>query len=261
MSFHEVKSRTSAAPYLLIRKTMLKPCWIICTPRSGSTYLSSILNNIGMFKPQFSEYLGWKKHKFMTPVDLRSAPPFCKVLHVHLNRIFRQHDYLQDVSHTHELQFMQPRVSHRHYIEECLPGIRFVLLNRKNIVNQAVSYCLTSAISAKHQKSFFQMYSDSTHNEFLKTNVPITDEQLLEHFRVCTAYQHVWDKFIQDAGNVFVLDYEEIENKIGDLFEFIGIPQTHISPEIFKVPVYKAASDHNEAEALRSRLDLLTNSA
>jgi len=195
--------------------------------------------------------------KFIHPDDLKKfAPRFCKVLHVHLNRIFYRTNFLQDVSPEHEIQFMKPTKECRLFIESCLPGVRFVFINRVDTIAQAVSYCLAAEISKIKGHSFFQMNSKEQQTEFQNTIVSVSDETLFSFFKVCIAYRNVWDDFLE-GSNCFKINYEDIsEEKIGGLLDYLGFPNQKVSCD---VSTFTAASSRIDVSDFYQRLRSIAN--
>lgn len=232
-----------------------RPCWILCTPRSGSTYLSGILNQTNLFQPPFSEYLGWKKKAFIHPRDLQSPPTFCKVLHVHLNRIFQSPNLLEDIPCDHPLQFMKPQKNYRLFIEKQMPNIRFILLTRKDTIAQAVSYCVTAEVSKVQGKSFFQITSPRQQTEFKETLVSISDETLFKYYLACRNYDTIWDDFLEDS-DFFDLKYEDISDAtISELLKYSGHHPRKVHCDISaSLP---AVSSRKDVDEMRERLRLI----
>lgn len=204
------------------------PVWILCTPRSGSTYLSKIMNSTKNFNPPFAEYLGWKKNLFMNPESLKENPPvFCKALHVHLNRIFFDPSYLKDVEHNNYLQTKKPPLEAKTILEKSLPNLRFVWLKREDVIGQTVSYCIAS--EASKTKSFFNMDSKKKQQEFLDMPLCITDELLLSFYKTVLKYNDIWMDFI-GSSDVFFIKYEEInQSSLKELFNFLELPKENLT--------------------------------
>ena len=241
-----------------------EPCWIICTPRSGSTYLSHILNNSGDFTSNFSEYLGWKRGQFLSPTNLEvSAPKFCKVLHVHLNRIFYEPNRLENIPFNDIQQFLKPSMDARKYIEKCLPGIRFILLKRRDKIAQAVSYCMTSAISACNHTSYFNILTEESQIEFKNTEILISDDELLSYYNTILKYENVWDDFIVGSDNIFNIYYEDInEEGLKCLFKYLKISEDKIKDALDKTnsSIFKAATVRADSDKYYNKLYGLINS-
>lgn len=229
------------------------PCWILCTPRSGSTYLSKILNNTNLFNPNFSEYLGWKRNDFLHPNDLKNAPKFCKTLHVHINRIFHEPNFLKDIHHDNKLQFIKPKKQFRLFVEKQIPGIKFLLLERKDIISQTISYCVTTEISKIHKKSFFNMTSINQQEEFENTNISISDELLLSYFKTCTNYTGIWDEFLEGT-EFYKLYYEDINaTEIKNILNYLGHnKKSNISCETSNSLI--AVSKRKDVDEIKKRL-------
>lgn len=100
---------------------MNKPIWIVSTPRSGTTYLCDVLNRTGLFAPEFGEHFNLI-HGFRGDA-LRSDPAafrYCKAFPQQL----RGSDLtLRSVS-------------------EVLPGVVFVAVRRRSLLDRAVSLYL-----------------------------------------------------------------------------------------------------------------------
>lgn len=236
----------------MIKLKLLKPCWILCTPRSGSTYLASILNDTLLFDPIFSEYLGWKKKLILNPNDIKLCPKFCKVLHVHMNRIFYKPDFLQDIPINHNLQYLKPPKVSVEVIKKYFPNIKFVLLERKDCVAQAISYCVTSEVSNYHKQSFFNISEKNKYLKFKNTKINVSDDNLMKYYETCKKYKDIWSDFLLDVPH-FKLYYEEItEKKITELLNFLGCKTSNVNLHVKNT--YKATSDRNDFYILKQRL-------
>lgn len=100
---------------------MERPIWVVSTARSGTTYLCDVLNRTGLFRPEFAEHLNLV---YGNRGGLLRRDPgrfrFCKVF---------------------PEQLRNSGVTLRE-VAALLPGVRFVSLRRRSLVDRAVSLYL-----------------------------------------------------------------------------------------------------------------------
>ena len=116
------------------------PIWILSGPRTGSSFIASVLNDTKIFSPFFREWFHnnnikeiFCDKKLMSPFDYK-WPKFAKVHEDHFQKI----------------QKMFPLLN----IEEVIPKLKFIHLRRKNLIKQAISCLLyTSPSPRDRQKS------------------------------------------------------------------------------------------------------------
>lgn len=89
--------------------------WILTNPRSGSYFLSSLLNNSGKFNPLFKEYLNKDNDEFINPN--KEIPKNCKVHGYQFNTYFSSLDEL----------------------ENKIGKTKYILLERENIYDRVIS--------------------------------------------------------------------------------------------------------------------------
>lgn len=177
----------------------MNPCWILCLPRSGSTYLSNMLNNLNAFPafdmihPQLCHALNnkpgilQKNHAFgewlrlYTPSLLRQCPPpFTKAI---------RSQYLS-------LSLDGSKIA------SILPGIRFISLKRRDTAKQAVS------IYIAHELNQYHVYNQRMLRDYRQKTFVINPRKLIRVYRQVIAAQKTLDIF--STSPTYEIYYEDI---------------------------------------------------
>ena len=200
------------------------PCWILSYPRVGSNYLCGSLNQTKLFHPKVHEWINvrsdqvrdipdnythtrwepWKTIKNATKTDLMNEMP--RNLKVHC------FDY--------RLYFSQEDAK---AISEKLPDIKFIRLQRKDLVACAASYYL-----ARETKIFASLKSDVV--EHANTTVKLNHERIMECYGWVQNWDTEWDRFVKKTNHLDVF-YEDLvsgTSTLKQIFEFLGIPTSMV---------------------------------
>lgn len=186
--------------------------WVLCTPRTGSSFLCELLNGTGLFPPYshprltgvagpleggraFNEWL----RLFVGRADFEAAPPR------HVKAVF--HQYVEVFAsvpagrrqgagfggYAHRVP--GPVVAGalaaygRGYVESVLPGVRFIELTR-NAVDQAASTYVSRLTSRYH------LYTEGDLRDYERTRVGAVDDRLLlECYRDVRGLRGCWGGF------------------------------------------------------------------
>ncbi|MBM3911036.1 MAG: hypothetical protein FJ356_05250 [Thaumarchaeota archaeon] len=163
----------------------MTPCWIICSPRCGSTYLCDLLNNTNLFEPKFVEYFN---AQFTNPKLL----PFCKI---------------------QPNQWKKNKLNVR-IIRDKFPNIKFIQITRKNFIDRATSYCLANLSNiwsigdnvTNDPLNCFQKSKRTYINKEIKI-----DEDVLNHLTKSLILEIEKEKkIIEEIEPIIKVDYEEI---------------------------------------------------
>lgn len=177
---------------------MINPCWILCSPRCGSTYLCDLLNNTNLFKPPFSEYFNL--------LETPEFNPFCKV---------------------QPSQWVENKLSVQK-IKNFFPNIKFVQIKRKNFVDRAVSYYLadTSAIwSIGENKNAIGLDKfKKPKYEYLKTPIEINEEKLNRLINKLLIDIKIEYQITQEIGSILQINYEQISEPetLHKILQYVG---------------------------------------
>lgn len=226
----------------------MTPIWILCTPRSGSSYLSKLLDNSNAFPDTFDEKLAWKRHKYNSIRDLTTNPPICaKILHVQWNRL--EYGFEPgDISISSKQHVIKPTLTPTY-------PVRYIILERTDIIEHTLSYYIAAKTSKK--ESFFCLDSQQKQHEFLKTAVEQNDAEVLQYYQVVSQYRGIWDKFIGDH-DVLRINYEDLlknpQEELTKILRYCGVSGEYKEPKI-----YKAATARDDIVELKDWLKSLVH--
>lgn len=211
-------------------------CWLLTSPRSGSTYLQYLLNvNAGVpIRPaddrqqarySFGEHLSeqlcgsWE--------DLEEWDPIVSKVHCH--------------------QYGHYLLS-REAVKERFPGIRFVLLERRDSCAQAVSLALANHTGVT------QCTSERQLSEFRDLDPVLTDSELLDCHRAVLDYLAFWRNWLHTEQHLTVTYEALVESPreiVAEILDFLKTPYREISAA---VPLRKLFHPRSAAftERLRS---------
>lgn len=157
------------------------PMWILSNPRVGSSYLASFLNCIkrtaclrfNLFLPPFQEY-------YLDPDQATRPLPYYNKIHVH-----HFHKYLSNT-----------------VLEDCLPGIRYVRLVRRDYAAVAVSHFLARKLS--------QFVIQRCQKDQLRVDhVDYDYKEILDLDQQAKDWDGFWDSYLVAREHLF-LEYEEL---------------------------------------------------
>lgn len=199
-------------------------CWILCTPRTGSTYLCDLLNSSNLFVPEFREWFGQKLGIYNQPEDLERRPCFYnKVLHVQFNRIFNHHGRMIDDPIFDVCQTENPTAENRIKLETILKP-KYVVLKR-DIFQILVSYYVATLASASSGESFFVIRDHEKQKRFLQRQVGMDEKLLRRIYAVVKTYDEKWNLFLSGVDHLQVnydLLSENPREVVSNIFDFIG---------------------------------------
>ena len=214
-------------------------CWLLASPRSGSTYLQYLLNlNAGVPLQPHPEDRELSRFSFGE----------------HLNRSICQswEEFVAldpVVSKIHCHQFGHHLLRRKEFREQ-FPGMRFLLLERRNVFAQAASLALSNCTGIPHCST------DDDLLAFREASVEVDDDQLLRCHHAVLQYQKFWRNWLHSEPRLVVTYESLIENPqetIAIALDFLKVPYTEISLE---VPLFKLG--HPQTKELVQRLRLLT---
>lgn len=186
-------------------------CWILCTPRTGSTFLCELLNNSGAFEsyddPRLKERRGplergrafneWLR-LYEDALDFAQNPPGCLkcIFHQYLE-VFGKVDkskryapgYYPEV---YSLEFAATVLDEFNieFLRSHIQDLQFVRLTRRDVVSHSVSLYFARMTQQYH------IYSQEQLDEYLKRSVPYNRSIILPIHRDAVALNSVWDKFV-----------------------------------------------------------------
>ena len=167
----------------------MRPLWIVGYARTGSHVLSGYLNATGLFDPEIDER--------MSP-SMKILPfPAYSVVHSHH---FSSHFSFSDKS----------------YIEESLPGLRYIWLKRRDLVATTVSTFI-----ARKTKIYWTKFNGVVEQQ---SNIPVEfDESLFRLYCNVCARDKFWESYFTDDDEYITIYYENMD--LPRVFEFLDIDQ------------------------------------
>jgi LPS sulfotransferase NodH len=202
------------------------PCWIFSMPRSGSTFLCEMLNLTGLFDPLFAEYFNSTINK-STDIkkDFISNPfnyKFCKIQSFH---------------------FLKQKISFED-IKNVLGQVKIIKLDRINILDCIVSYCIsyassTYAISKNPTETALQTKTNnyvSDVNSFTRKNIPYINDFTINFCIDFVFYQKKYLNYILQNMSFLNINYEEISNDdfLPKIFDYLEIDKDNFDFKYLK---------------------------
>lgn len=228
-----------------------KPCWILSHWRSGSYYLSGILNTSGCFSPCFDEWLrggfgideeSWKRpwpkwqrigETLTRDKMLQTLPAYLKIHPVSLYSMFSPQD--------------------REEIEYWLPGMRYILLRRKDFVATAVSFYI-----ARHTDCWVA-YTDREIERQASIEIPVIRDELIDDYKCVLSWQNQWERFLEDVPRLETY-YEDIidnPNEIDRIVDFLDIGHSRQSMQKYRNVYATKKFRHPQTGEIRQLLDTI----
>lgn len=182
--------------------------WILATPRSGSTYLSELLNCSAKLTTPFAEHLSYKSGYRGDLEALALNPPqHCKVLHVQLNRITGHAGAALSDPLFDPCQTKAPSRDTRERLERknnfCYIRIR------RNFLDSLCSYYMSAVANAEIGRSVFTLSNSEDQKKFQHSRIK-RDKKLAQRLScVVRNYYSIWDEFV-DGIYVYEVKYESL---------------------------------------------------
>lgn len=202
-----------------------RPCWILTSPRSGSTYLCDLLNSTNLFGGKFTKDPPRKK------VDR-----WTEYTSIYYNKLFGVH-FLENPPVINKMHYWD-RINYwdqiNHYNnDEVIRDIVYVKVSRENLYEVTVS----KYISMQTQK--WNIRSENELKDFQKLTFEFNEKQIIrlhEETKIC---HNGWNDFLSNKEHL-VLTYENIVNN----------PQLAVQT-ILKAMGFKGSADLNHVNLPR----------
>lgn len=214
-------------------------CWLLTSPRSGSTYLQYLLNhNAGV-----PLYLVDDREQARYSFGEHLSRKFCRSL-----EDFLEWDPIVSKVHCHHFGAY---LIDRPLLKKRIPPTRFVLLERKDAIAQAVSLAMANNTGVT------QCSEDEQQRGFHAQTVTISDDQLLDCLKAVQDYIDFWHNWLHSEPHL-VVTYESLieepQATVAQVFDFLKTPYTDISLD---VPLRKL--DHPQTDGYVRRLQELVD--
>ena len=151
----------------------MKPCWILTTPRSGSTFLSRRLNQTGLFNPPFAEW--YNSETLFDEFLVKNPVPFCKI---------------------HKFQYNE-------HLPSFPKNVFFIHLTRKDLAEATVSQYF-----AGHTK-MWNTTCEKDLSEHANVDVPYNRDTMLRLYFDMIHESKGWVEFLKDKKHL-EFDYEDL---------------------------------------------------
>lgn len=203
--------------------TLRQPCWILCTPRTGSSYLCELLNNIGL--PKFNHknmnnnigplqydqtFNEWCRLYENFNEFLLEPPLFCKMIHHQLFEVVmnipKQNRYspgfYSNKYNIYDLERFSNNYNAEFFKRILYPDLKLILLKR-NIIDNAVSiYC--SRMTKK-----YHIYNKESLEDYHNTPINICAIKLLEAYNDAKMNENIWNSFLENQ-TFLSISYEDL---------------------------------------------------
>lgn len=227
--------------------------WILCSARSGSTYLAKILSELvgEPFPEAFSA--GGKYH---TKCDFEIEPcNYAKVLHIQFNRLFHPVEpFDPDPSKQAVRHLIRPTADDRMTVERYVQPSYIKL--RRDPVNQACSYYIASIANDLSDESFFYIDNPNKQKRLQNINITKDDDRATRMMTVVQSFNSIWDDYINDS-DCLTLVYENLDARhpstIRELADFTSksVTEVHEAMDVVDMKLYKAATSRPDIESYK----------
>jgi LPS sulfotransferase NodH len=194
----------------------MEPVWILGYQRTGSHYLSDLLNQTSLFEPIIEEWMNiydtllpkwpkWRSFEIGLKDRLQTLPPFCTVLRHHFLDFFRD--------------------DHKELIEQHLPGLRYIRLRRKDAIAVATSIYIARETNGHVIRSGKQQFAHK------HSPIKYSRRKLFQIYNTHTDLYYCWDKFLE-GSEALEVEYDDLNQNpyetMKRVYEFVGIDQEPI---------------------------------
>lgn len=207
------------------------PCWILCTPRTGSTFLCELLNQLKVFPafnhPSIENHTGnliakeqafneWPRLYNELTEFIKFPPPHCKMIY---------HQYLEVLNSVPNKEKQQIgwyeknkenqllKLQDCEFVKNIFPDIKFILLQR-NPIEQAASLYF-----ARHTKKY-HIYNEQELEEYLDIKIEEDQSKLLAAYKDALFFNSCWDGFLKNQQHLKI-KYEKLINQTKETLESI----------------------------------------
>lgn len=216
-------------------------CWLLTSPRSGSTYLQYLLNHnagVSLRLDPDRELARFSFGEHMSQV-------FCNSL-----EDFLLWDPFVSKVHCHHFG---AHLIDRPLLKARMPPVRYVLLERRDQVAQAVS------LATSNQTGVTQCNSNDKLANLHSQAVSLADDAMLACYKAVGDYHDFWRNWLHSEPHLTVTYeslVEDTKDTIAAIFDFLRTPYKRISID---VPLRKLC--HPETEGNCQRLKQLLEPA
>lgn len=203
-----------------------KPCWILCSPRTGSSLLCEFLNNFKSFPAfdhpaikslpntnllrsdnAFNEWcrLFSKLEEFTCHPPLYSKMIFHQYIEV-VGSVKKEKRYnVGWYENYHDKDFVDSTIRkyNSEWVKTIFPDIRYLKLKRNPIAHAVSLYF------ARHTKKY-HIYDKENLTNYLNTKIDLDISKLLECHSDVMVSNSCWNPFLSEKDNVLDVNYENL---------------------------------------------------
>jgi len=154
------------------------PAWILTNQRSGSTFLSSLLNSTNQFSSTFNEH--FHEHQIGMGNYKEWLPCNAKILKTHYKNVSSQ--------------------IKKNVIKTYHPNIKFILLRRKDPVAHTISQYFHKGLRVsfikKNQKRKMEKYENAS--------IPFNKQELISIYKETLLFWNNWDDFLEGEDYICI---------------------------------------------------------
>lgn len=192
-------------------------CWLLTSPRSGSTWLQFLLNhNAGM-----PLTIGEDRQQARFSFGEHMSEKYCRSLEE-----FMAWDPIVSKVHCHHFGAY---LLDRPLVKAQRPGVRYVLLERRDLVAQAVSLAMANRTGVT------QCGTHEKRRSFQERSIVVTDNELLACYKAVNDYQDFWRNWLHSEPHL-VVSYESLiespKESVAGIFDYLKTPCRDISLDI-----------------------------
>ena len=198
------------------------PCWILSSPRTGSTYLCDLLNSTGLFgnngtsDPVTGEVDRWTEYycaKFFKNSYIVNPPKINKIHYCQYENFFGNYD-----------------------VSNILPKMKYVLLRRKDICAVAVSkYFVTEGAPFMDNKERWNIHNEEEVKIMQNMKLKFNKQKMIMNYNKSKKEYFEWDNFLKDKQFIEI-EYEKlVEDPIGSTKKVLNYMGLEGSPYILDV--------------------------
>ena len=218
-----------------------KACWILCTPRTGSSLLCELLNNLGAF-PHF-DHPGLKHHR--GPLEVGQAfnewfrlydslphfldhpPPYAKVIFHQYAETFaniaRGRRYgVGWYPEKHDKNLLGAIIAKydSEFVRHVMPDMRFIRLRR-----EPVSHAISIYFARTTKK--YHIYSKGDLSNYMDSKIELNESKLIETYKDALDYDKAWDSFLKGDEELMDVDYDDLCNNtevvLNKIVNYLGV--------------------------------------
>ena len=235
----------------MLKEIKISPCWILCYPRTGSSYLCELLNKTMLF-PFYNNSSISRSDYFLKKDNGRAFDEWLRLFQNKKSFLDNIPNFLKAINHQFFDLCNDCDISQ---IKKTLPNIKFIHLHRKNKINQAVSLFLAEELDAYH---IFTKNSLFKHND---TKINCNYQKLINCYKKTKEYKS-WCGFLKNENYLEVYYESFLENPnlvLSNIFKFLNLPQINFEDSIKNANKFILKTSHPQKKEFEDWLENYVN--